>query len=313
MKINNKMNNKNLINSIIKEKNLKLINKNKDVENLLQDINNINKNILKYSEIENILNSNIKYDNEKDLDIISYQNFVDKNEIKENNIKGFEKQKLSGDFKNICNKVYSPIKTIETDSNVNHNLYINNIKPYKNSIKDAMNSILKRNDVKIRNIYFPTNKSQIRDKDNISIKNLNINLAKNLSIDINNISDKQLILRNNAHTDRDRVIDDYKSSYKNINYIPKTIDNDEKINISYGNYASNNVKYKHPQFYVLKTKNKSVRKKILPPISKEKLNMVDLLKKHNSQFNMLLKKKQNKFAKYYLAMRMGEIYKFKVN
>ena len=41
--------------------------------------------------------------------------------------------------------------------------------------------------------------------------------------------------------------------------------------------------------------------------------MVDLLRKNNSQFNMLLNKKENKFDKFYLAMRMAEISKFKIN
>ena len=313
MKLNNKMNN-NLINSIIKENNLKLMNNNKDIENLLQDINNINTNIIRYSELENLLNSDIKYENDKDLSIINLQKFLDKNELKENNIKDFEKQKLFGDFKNICNKVYSPKKTIEADSKINHYLYINDIKPYKNSIKEAMNSIFKRSEVKLRKKYFPTYKSHTKDKDKNSIINLNIKLPKQLSIDINNISNKKIILRNSSLTDRERVIDDYKSIQKyNNNYIPKTLDNDERINISYGHYASNNMKYKHPQFYVLKTKNMPVRRKLLPKIKKDKLTMVDLFRKNNSQFNMLLNKKQNEFDKYYLAMRMGEIYKFKVN
>ena len=302
---NNKMNN-NSINSFLKEKSLKLINQNKDLENLLQDINNINTNILRYTQIDNLLNSDIKYDNEKDMDIINLQKYLDKNELKQNNIKDFEKQKLFGDFKNICNKVYSPKKTIETEASINRNLYLNNnIKPYKNSIKDAMNSIFKKHEVRLRNRYFPIYKSHTKDKNSI----IKLDLSKKLSIDTNINPYTQIILKNNSHTDR--VIDDYKSSKRRY-FIPKTIENDEKINIGYGNYASNSVKYKHPQFYVLNTRNKPIKRK-LPPIKKEKLNMVDLLRKNNSQFNMLLNKKQNQYAKYYLAMRMGEIYKFKVN
>ena len=119
MKQNKKYQNK-FQNSLNLDKNLKLINKNKDIENLIQDINNINSNILRYNQIEDLLKSDIKYDNEKDDDIISLQKYLDKIELKHNSIKNGKKQKLIGDCKDLCNKVYSPIKTIETDRNINH-------------------------------------------------------------------------------------------------------------------------------------------------------------------------------------------------
>lgn len=292
--------------SLSLDKNLRAISKNKDLENLIQDINNINSNIIRYNQIENLLKSDIKYDNEKEKDIIHLEKYLDKNEWKPNDIKSEEKQKLFGDFQQLCNKVYSPKKIIETENSINNNVCINNIKPYKNSIKEAMNSIFKMNEKKIRNRLFP-----IKNKSKKNILNLNLDLKKKLFFDSNNISrEKELKQRYDSQTDR--VIDDYNSKkYQKNNYIPRTIEIDRKINISYGNYASNNVKFNHPQFYILNTNSHHPVKKQLPPIKTEKLKMVDLLRKNNSQFN-ILNKKEKKFEEYYLAMRMGEIYKFKV-
>jgi hypothetical protein len=307
MRRNHKINN--YSKSLSLDKNLKLISKNKDLENLIQDINNINNNIIRYNQIENLLRSDIKYDNEKEPDIINLQKYLEINEYKQNNLKGEEKQKLFGDFKQLCNKVYSPKKTIETENSINKNFCVQNIKPYKNSIKEAMNSIFKRNEIRIRNKFFPL--KQIKNSNKKNILKLNLDLQNKLFDDSNNISsEKEKKYKYESETDR--VINDYNSKkYQNNYYIPRTIETDRRINISYGNYASNHAKFKHPQFYILNS-NKTPIKKNLPPIKNEKLKMVDLLRKNNSQFNIILNQKENKFAKYYLAMRMGEIYKFKV-
>ena len=310
MKQNKKHNNK-LPKSLNLDKNLKLLNKNKDIENLIQDINNINSNILRYNQIEDLLKSDIKYDSEKEDDVITLQKYLDKIELKQNNIKSQKKQKLIGDCKILCNKVYSPVKTIETERNLNHNFCIKNIKPYKNSIKEAMNSIFRGNKILIRNKYIPL-KYNKTNNDNNKIRNLSLSKNINNNSNDNDIYDKKANIKNGSNTDR--VINDYKSSKKFIKnnfYLPRTIETDKRINISYGNYASNNIKFKHPRFYVLNTNGTPGRKK-LPPI-KEKLNMVDLLRKNNSNFNMLLKNKNNIFAKYYLDMRMKEFLKFKVS
>ena len=299
---------KNIQRSITLDKNLKLINKNKDLENLIQDINSINKNIIRYAQIKSLLKSDIKYDNEED-EMHYFQKYLDKIELKQNIIKAPEKQKVFGDCKRLCNKVYnSPKKTIEIEKNINHNFCIKDIKPYNNSIKEAMNSIFKGKEVRIRNKYFPLCYSKTNDNKKI------INLAKKLFIEpdvLKENSDINIKYRNDSYTDR--VIEDYKGKeYQNNFYLPRTIETDRRINVSYGNYASNKIKFKHPQFYILNSNNSTARKK-LPPIKGGKLNMVDLLRKNNSQFNMILNKKRNKFDKFYLAMRMGEIYKFKVD
>ena len=310
MKQNKKYQNK-FQNSLNLDKNLKLINKNKDIENLIQDINIINSNILRYNQIEDLLKSDIKYDNEKDDDIISLQKYLDKIELKHNTIKSEKKQKLIGDCKELCNKVYSPIKTIETDRNINRNFCIKNIKPYKNSIKEAMNSIFRGNKIIIRNRHIPLKYNKTNNDEN---KARNLSSSKNININPNDndIYDKQIDTKSGANTDR--VINDYNSSkkYQNNFYLPRTIETDRRINVSYGNYASNSVKFKHPRFYVLNTNGTPGRKK-LPPIKEGKLKMVDLLRKNNSNLNMLLKNKSNKFAKYYLEMRMKEFLKFKVS
>ena len=76
------------------------------------------------------------------------------------------------------------------------------------------------------------------------------------------------------------------------------------------NYASNCVKYKHPQFYLLNLSN--INKKQLPPIRSKKLKVVDLFNKNNTSFKSSDKKK-NKFEKYMIALQMAGIAKFKVN
>ena len=310
MKQNIKYQNK-FQNSLNLDKNLKLLNKNKDIENLIQDINNINSNILRYNQIEDLLKSDIKYNSENDDDIISLQKYLDKIELKHNSIKNEKKQKLIGDCKDLCNKVYSPIKTIETDRNINHHFCIKNIKPYKNSIKEAMNSIFRGNKKIIRNRFIPLKYNKTNNDEN-KVRNLSLSKNNNNKSNDNEIYDKQINIKSGSNTDR--VINDYNSSkkYQNNFYLPRTIETDRRINVSYGIYASNSVKFKHPRFYLLNTNGTPGRKK-LPPIKEGKLNMVDLLRKNNSNLNMLLKNKGNKFAKYYLEMRMKEFLKFKVS
>ena len=311
MKQNKKYNNK-IQNSLNLDKNLKLINKDKNIENLIQDINIINNNILRYNQIEDLLKSDKKYyDNEKDDDIINLQKYLDKIELNQNNIKDEKKQKLIGDCKQLCNKVYSPVKTIETERDLNRNFCVKNIKPYKNSIKEAMNSIFRGNKILIRNRYIPLKYNKTNNDEN-KLGKLSLSKNNNNYSNDKDIYDKQINIGNGSNTDR--VINDYKSSkkYQNNFYLPRTIETDRRINVSYGNYASNSIKFKHPRFYVLNTNATPGRKK-LPPIKEGKLNTVDLLRKNNSNFNMLLKNKSNKFVKYYLDMRMKEFIKFKVS
>ena len=153
--------------------------------------------------------------------------------------------------------------TIETESNVYHNFCINNIKPYKNSIEEDLNSIFKKSDVKIRNRYFPMYYNKTKNK--YSIKDLNLNLSKELFNDSNNVIDKHIKSRNNSQTDR--VINDYNSKkYQNNYNLPKTMEIYRRLNVSYGNYALNHIKFNHPQFYVLNTGNSPIKTR-LPPIN----------------------------------------------
>ncbi len=287
---------------------MKILYKNKDLENLLQDINNINNKIIRYKQIEKLL----KNDNEKDIDIINLKNFTENNDLNQININ--EKKQLFGELKNLCNKVYSPKLTIESNNNNNNNTdnnndYVNNIRPYKNSIKDVMNNIFKKNDFGPRKRLFPINHSQNKNN-NIIIMNLNLskkNLDNSNSI---NLHEKYLKSRNNSQTDRIVINDYFAKLYPQNVRLPKTIDTDRKINVSYGNYASNKVKFNHPQFYVL-DKNISPIRKRLPPINGGRVNTVDLLRRNNSNFNVL-KKRQNKYTKFLIAMKMKEMIKFKV-
>ena len=103
----------------------------------------------------------------------------------------------------------------------------------------------------------------------------------------------------------ERNINNYETK-KNI-HRNNTLENEKITNINYMNYASNCVKYKHPQFYLL-----NINKKKLPPIITKKVKMVDLFHKNNSYLKSMYRKK-SKFEKYMMAIQMAEIAKFKVN
>jgi hypothetical protein len=169
-----------------------------------------------------------------------------------------------------------------------------------------MNNIFKKSNVRLKNRLFPISHSKTKDN---NIINLNLNLSKK---NLDNSGEKYLKNRNNSQTDR-IVINDYNSKiYPQNVYIPKTIETDRKINVSYGNYASNKVKFKHPQFYVLDSSNSPIRKK-LPPINTGKVKTVDLLRRNRNNFNSIIKKRQNKYDNLFIALKMKEMIKFKVN
>lgn len=257
------------------DKNMKMINNNRNLKELLQDFNNINNNILKYRQIENLL----KYTSTKDFE-------------KESNDKIIEKSPLLEDMKLLQKRLYK--------SKLSKNK--NNIRIYKNNVKEIMKDIFGKSDTQKKNRYYPKSKVKLKD-----IKNIN-NLELNFSDNLNKIEkiDKTSSKKNICVTERN--INNYRTK-KNI-MRNNTLENEKNININYMDYASNCVKYKHPQFYLLNTNN--IIKKQLPPINLNKINMVDLFHK-NSSFLKKYDKKRSKFEKYMIALQMGEIAKFKVN
>ena len=269
--MNDKNKNMNIIQySKSMDKNLKLISKNKKLKDLLQEMNNVNNDILKYNQIKNLL----KYTTENDFDIKVCENI-------------FVKDLLLDDMKLLQKKLYKSKKLVKND---------NNIKIYKNNVKDVIQDIFGIETKTIKKYY---TKSKIKLKHLKKLKDENMNFSERIikKKDINN----HLSCKNICETERN--INSYKEK-KNI-YRNNTIENDKDIN---NNCLTNCVKFKHPQFYLLNTNN--TNKKYLPPIKVKKVKMVDL-NKNNNHFTEM--NKRSKFEKYMIAMQLAGIAKFKVN
>jgi len=251
------------------DKNLRLINKNKNLKEILQDFNNINSKILRYQQIENLLNYIKTKDSEKKPEDIN----SDK-----------EKEILLEEMKLLQNRLYK--------SNIENNS--------KKNVKEVMKDMFGKRDVHNIRRYFPKAKIKLKH-----LKNLN---------DMNmNFSERQ-IEREERHK---RLSNNICSTERNINQTKKklernyTLESEKNKNVNYMNYASNFVKFKHPQFYLLNTSNIN-NKKHLPPIKLNKVKMVDILCKNNDYMKRK-EQKRNKFEKYMIAMQMAGIAKFKVN
>ena len=251
------------------DKNLRLINKNKNLKEILQDFNNINSKILRYRQIENLLNYIKTKDSEKKPEDIN----SDK-----------EKEILLEEMKLLQNRLYK--------SNIENNS--------KKNVKEVMKDMFGKRDVHNTRRYFPKAKIKLKH-----LKNLN---------DMNmNFSERQ-IEREERHK---RLSNNICSTERNINQTKKklernyTLESEKNKNVNYMNYASNCVKFKHPQFYLLNLSNVN-SKKHLPPIKINKVKMVNLFCKNNNYLKNE-EQKRNKFEKYMVAMQMGGISKFKVN
>ena len=260
------------------DKNLRMINQNKNLNELLQDMNNINNNILKYKQIENLLKNTTS--TTRDFD----KNSTDKSA---------EKTPLLDDIKLLQNRLYKAKKLSKKE---------NNIRIYKNNVKDIMKNIFGKNDTQKNIRYFPKSKAKLKHIKNLNDMNMNFSekLIKNEGIE------KQTYNKNICVTERD--INDYQK--KNNIFRNNTIENDKMKNINYMDYATNCVKYKHPQFYLLNKSNN--HKKYLPPIKVNKIKVIDLFHKNNSYLKRT-DNKRNKFEKYMLALQIAGIAKFKVD
>ena len=251
------------------DKNLRLINKNKNLKEILQDFNNINSKILRYQQIENLLNYIKTKDSEKKPEDINSDT---------------EKEILLEEMKLLQNRLYK--------SNIENNS--------KKNVKEVMKDMFGKRDVHNTRRYFPKAKIKLKH-----LKNLN---------DMNmNFSERQ-IEREERHK---RLSNNICSTERNINQTKKklernyTLESEKNKNVNYMNYASNCVKFKHPQFYLLNLSNVN-SKKHLPPIKINKVKMVNLFCKNNNYLKNE-EQKRNKFEKYMVAMQMGGISKFKVN
>ena len=259
------------------DKNLRIINKNKNLKELLQDFNNINSKILRYQQIENLLN----YIRAKDLEKKQEDNNSDK-----------EKETLLEDMKLLQSRLYKSDKE-------------NNINISKNNVKDVMKDIFGKRDSQFIRRYFPKAKTKIKNLKNLNDMNLNFSERLNEK----EVRDKHL-LNNICMTERNVNNKNQKQKQKHIDR-NNTLESENNKNVNYVNYASNIVKFKHPQFYLLNTSNIN-NKKHLPPIKLNKVKMVDILCKNNDYMKRK-EQKRNKFEKYMIAMQLAGIAKFKVN
>ena len=253
------------------DKNLRIINKNINLKELLQDMNNINNNILRYKQIENLLH----YTTTKNQDC-----------EKKNDENIDNKGTLQEDIKLLQNRLYKTKRISNQETN---------IKVRKNSFKDVMKDIFGKNEVKQIRRYFPKPKAKLYQLNNLNTENMNFSER---SIKKGKQSKKNICV-----TERNIITEKKKNENEN-----NTIEGEKNTNINFGNYASNCVKYKHPQFYLLN--NKNINKKHLPPLKVNKIKLVDLLGKNNSYLNDIEKK--NKIEKYMMAMQMAQFIKFKL-
>lgn len=288
------------------ETNSKSNNNNKTIENLNQEINRINKNILKFNKNDNLLKNGTKFDEERELDLVKFQQYLDsKLETKEEeDLMTPEKKQLMGEQVYICNKFYSPNKGLTESTN--------NIKTYKSKFKEGMKLVFDRGETNNeRNKNSPIfNKTRI----NNNIFNPNLDSSKKLFTDSNDYNLFERIKKNKKKDRQNMIVNGYNSLSKQRQYfLPRTIDVDKRNVYTYGNYATNKIKFKHPQIYLLNNCNTPMRKK-LPPINDMyggKINRIDLLSRNDSDFDNLFNKKQKRYEKYYMAMRIGAIIKYK--
>ena len=288
---------------------VKIIKIHQNIGNFNQEINKLNKNILRYHKLEDLIKNDSKSDEEKELDLKKFQKYLEsKMETKhdDNNLMTPEKKQIFGEQVSICKKLYHP-KIKLTDNS-------NNIKAYKNKFKETMKMIFGKNDTYLgRNKKSPIfNKTRIYNK---AFKS-NLNSSKKLLTESNNCSMIENMIKKRKKDEQYTILNDYNStkSQKQIQCdLSQTINTDKRTNYSYGNYASNKIKFKHPQIYILNHSFTPMRNK-LPPIKDiygRNLNKIDLLSKNDSDFDKLFNKNQKKYDDYYKAIKMGEILKYK--
>lgn len=256
------------------DKNLRMINKNKNLNELLQEMNNINENILRYKQIENMM----KYTSSKEFE-------------KKSNENNFDKGALLDDIKLLQNKLY---KSNQPEKNENNNC---NIKTNKNTVKDVIKDIFGKRDIIATRKFFPKSKGILNHIKLLNDENMNFSERLNNRENIKNREKNISVTERNINNDK---------SNKNINK-NNTIESEKNLNVNFLNYGVNCVKFKHPQFYLLNNTNK----KHLPPIKLNKVKMVDLYHKNNNYLKGI--NKRNKYEKYIMAMHMATIAKFKIN
>jgi len=287
---------------------------------MIQKINIRNKNLVRYNQIENLLKPKIKHKEEKDKDLISLK----KKFKKENSAlialernKTYEEDIIENNNKTNSEKALNIEKSLKERKMTK----INNIsqKFYeKEGLYDyfkKINNKERKNGVKL----FPLNKSN--DFKNRLFK-VNINDSKKLFTEPNNTNNGNKT-NNSSEKEKGTNIKEYNQSfnkqkqYQKNYYLPKTLEADKRINIGFDKYATNNVIFNNPQFYLLNNRNISFRQKLpyINTMKKGNIKPVDLFKKNNKSFITLSNGNNNndeKYKDFYLKLRKNDIIKFKI-
>ena len=299
---------------------LRKINNNENLKNIIQKINIRNKNLVRYNQIENLLKPKIKHKEEKDKDLISLK----KKFKKENSAlialernKTYEEDIIENNNKTNSEKALNIEKSLKERKMTK----INNIsqKFYeKEGLYDyfkKINNKERKNGVKL----FPLNKSN--DFKNRLFK-VNINDSKKLFTEPNNTNNGNKT-NNSSEKEKGTIIKEYNQSfnkqkqYQKNYYLPKTLEADKRINIGFDKYATNNVIFNNPQFYLLNNRNISFRQKLpyINTMKKGNIKPVDLFKKNNKSFITLSNGNNNndeKYKDFYFNLKKNDIIKFKI-
>ena len=324
MDLKKKYNFKTISYSKLLDNSIKKINNNKNLKNIIQEINIVNSNVLRYNQIEKLLKSDLKNKEEKENYLINLQKKFKKENSK---LKELGKNKTYEDRKERNNKANSQ-KILNIEESLKEK-GITNIKNLLNKYKDkeGLNDYFKKiinNEGRRKVKLFPLfNKS--KDLKNKLMK-INLSDSKKLLTESNNKDNKDNAnneYMNNNSSEKERVINDYNNSsnkkkqYQKNYYLPRTLETDRRINIGFDKYASNNVIFNNPQIYLLSNRNNSLRHKLpyINNIKKSNIKSVDLFKKNNNSFNSLSNRNNindEKYTDFYLKLRKKDIIKFKI-
>ena len=302
---------------------IKNINNNKDLKNIIQEINIINSNVLRYNQIENLLKSDLKDKKEKNKYLINLQKRFKKENSK---FKKIVENKAKEDMTERNNKANSQ-KIINIEKNLKEKK-IANIKNILDKYKDkeGLNDYFKKinnNEErhKIRLLPLFNKSNDIKNK----LMRVNLNDSKKLFTEPINKDNENNTNKhdNSSENEKERIINDYNNSskkkkqYQKNYYLPKTLETDKRISIGFDKYASNDVIFNNPRIYLLSKHHTSTRKKLpyINNMNKSIIKSVDLFKKNNNSFNSLSNrnyKNDEKYTDFYLNFRKKDIIKFKI-
>jgi len=317
---------------------IRKINNNKDLKNIIQEINIVNSNVLGYNQIEKLLKSDLKHKEEKEKYLINLQKKFKKENSK---LKELGKNKTYEDIIERNNKANSQ-KALNIDKSLKERKITNILYNYKD--KEGLNDYFKKmknnegrhkirlfplfnksNDIKNKLIKINLSDSkklftESNNKDKININNKD---KININDNINNQDNTNNVNMHNNSSEKERIINDYNNSsnkkkqYQKNYYLPRTLETDKRINIGFDKYASNNIIFNNPQIYLLNNRNNSIRHKLpyINNIKNSNIKSVDLFKKNNNSFNSLSNrnnKNDEKYTDFYLKLRKKDIMKFKI-